>query len=488
MSVPRHTAYNIAGSVAPLLVSLITVPLYLNRIGLDRYGVLAICWLVLGYFSFFDFGIGRAAAQRIASMIDRSPEERSQVFWVALQIAALLSLAGMLVFLPLASILLGSIRAPSPELRAEVHDAIPWLVCCVPFGVLNSLLGGALLGRREFLIMNLLSAFGSSVTAVLPLAGAILIAPRLSVLIAAALIGRLVSSLMMLWVCRRAVPMLQPRRARIADVRALLSFGAWITISNLIVPLLMFWDRFVIGAMIGAAAVAIYVVPFNLVWQTILVPNALTGALYPRLAAAELPERRRLISRALSVNSLLMTPGMIFAELAVGPFLRLWIGPARGALAAPIAAVLLFGIWSNSFAVAPAAHIEAQGRPHIIAKFHLFQIIPYGLALFGLVRLLGPLGAALAWALRCASEPLVLFWLDNRQVPPTYALEALLLAAAIGVNLSLPMSSTLHWVALVSLLCAASTLVLIRHRGMAEEQLRAVGTLLWPRRLKTPRQ
>ena len=36
MSIVRHTSYNVIGAVVPIVVSLITVPLYLKLIGLER--------------------------------------------------------------------------------------------------------------------------------------------------------------------------------------------------------------------------------------------------------------------------------------------------------------------------------------------------------------------------------------------------------------------------------------------------------------------
>ena len=53
----RNTLLNIAGEAAPLLLGLISIPIVVRELGADRYGVLALSYLVVGYLSLFDLGL-----------------------------------------------------------------------------------------------------------------------------------------------------------------------------------------------------------------------------------------------------------------------------------------------------------------------------------------------------------------------------------------------------------------------------------------------
>lgn len=440
MSVARHTAYNFIGAVVPLAVSLVTVPLYLQAIGIERYGVLAICWLLVGYFGLFDFGLGRATAQKIATLAEAPDAERNRIFWTGTLLSGALSLTAIVVFLPLAAIGLGMMEVSDVGLHREITSALPFLVAAVPFGIAQSLLVGALEGRRAFLKINLIVSAGTIATAVLPLLTAIWIDPALPFLLGAALVARILVLMLLVLACLQAVPVHRPRIASSSEIRGLLNFGGWTTVSSVVGPLLVYWDRFAIGATLGAAAVAAYVVPFNLVWQIIVLPAALASALFPKLASSDPAESRRLSGQAVAVLAFVMTPATLLMVFGAPPFLTLWLGSELGIRTAPVACILLFGLWTNSFARIPYAHLQARARPRQIALMTLAEILPYLVVLYLCMRWLGLPGAALAWSLRCLGDAVALFWLDRSKMHTFRGLagQGLLVLVAIALSIYLP--------------------------------------------------
>src|SRR6267142_42930 len=128
-SIKRNTLINLAGATAPMLISLVIVPLYLRLVGEARFGVLVLVWLFVGYFEFFDFGIGKATANHMARLRDAPTSEREAAFWTGALINGMLGLLGGLVLLVAGhygvDVYFGD--KLSGELDNEIRMALPWM-------------------------------------------------------------------------------------------------------------------------------------------------------------------------------------------------------------------------------------------------------------------------------------------------------------------------------------------------------------------------
>jgi O-antigen/teichoic acid export membrane protein len=453
MSVARHTAYNLVGTGIPILVSIVTVPLYLHLAGAERFGVLSICWLLLGYFGVFDLGLGRAVSQRMAALRTADAATRSAIFWTGLLLSAAVGAAGTVLLIPAARFGLGAIRFGSPAVAAEVAAAVPWLAATLPVTLVSGVFTGALVGRERFGWVNAVEALSNALTMILPLALAAAWGMTLEKLVIGSLLARLACTALFALACRRAVPVLRPVAPPPGQAGALLRYGGWISVSGFVGPILSLWDRFAVGVVLGAAAVSAYVVPFTLVLRLTLVPAALARALFPRFAAADAREGARLAVAAVRYLAVLMTPLSLLLLLAVGPFLQLWIGRELAVRSMPVACLLVPGIWLNGFALVVLNLLHAQERPGVAARIHLAEILPYLVLLFAGMRLFALAGTALVWTLRTGIDAFLMFRFAGLGLRPLTALagHGALIALAAAAGLLLPLNAPVQVAALAVL-------------------------------------
>ena len=263
MSLSRNTSYNLIGSILPLLLSLITVPIYLRLVGIERYGVLQISWLLLGYFGLFDLGLGRATAFRIAAQRDAAPIARAETFWSAMVVNLAMGIVGGAILWMAARYALVDHAKVSVAMRAEMMDAVPLLALSVPVATMNGVLTGTLQGREKFLETNSISVTSTILFQLMSLLVAALWKPYLPALLLAALAARGLA-LGALWL-RCHAELLRCVAVRISStaMRDLLGYGGWVTLTAVFGPMLVIVDRFAMGAALGMATVAIYSIPYN---------------------------------------------------------------------------------------------------------------------------------------------------------------------------------------------------------------------------------
>jgi O-antigen/teichoic acid export membrane protein len=466
MSIRRYASYNLVAAVAPILVSFATVPLYLEAIGLERYGVLAICWVLVGYFGLFEFGLGPATSQRIAALADAPANEKSQTIWCALLLSLGLGILGGCLVYVFGGPLLTAIRSIESSLADELNRAIPWLAVLIPLTTSYGVLSGALQGSNRFKVMNLIGATGNVVVGVAPLLVAVLVGPQLPNLLETVVVGRGLTVAMLLMCCWRSVPMSVPALPSWARIESLAVFGGWVTATAIVVPILMGAEKLAIGWMAGATAVSIYMIPYNLISRLLVIPQSLASALFPRFALIPEHEVDATEYRALRSLSAILTPILVAGLAALPPFLDLWVGANIGQQSWPIGTVLIAGIWFNCCSFIPHSRLQGGGRPDVVTKISIGQLLPYLLAVYVAIRLAGPIGAAAVWSVRVAVEMFIFFAATGQPqrllstvLPPG----ALVLASAAAALLA-PFPSAVGIATQIVLLALAIGIAIIRLR------------------------
>jgi O-antigen/teichoic acid export membrane protein len=216
-----------------------------------------------------------------------------------------------------------------------------------------------------------------------------------------------------------------------------------VSVSSLLNPLLDTSNQLIVGAMLGAAAVANYSIPMTLATRSQVFATALARTLFPRNSRASQEEANQITRNA--TISLAYGFGMVCAPAIFlsGPFLRLWIGHRFAAPSESVGQIVMFGAWSNGVAFIPYGFIQARGRPHVTAKVGLVEIVPFLLVLWLLLSTMGLPGAAWAWTIRvtinCAALMVLSGCFDHqvwRLLPAV-----LLMSLALAIVQAVPMTT-----------------------------------------------
>ena len=456
--IARNTAYNLAGSILPIAVTLITVPLYLHQIGEARYGVLAIVWLILGYFSIFDMGLSRATSNLTAKLRDGKAEDRQTLFWTALIMNALFGVLGGILCWLLGGLLLEDVIKMPPELRTEVISAVPWIAAAIPILTVAGVLTGTLEGNGRFLTVNIISVIGSIMFALVPLTIALIWSNSLIWLIPAAVLTRVTFAIPLFVSALRSLPRPGFVKPSLSVGRKLVGYGGWVMVTNIIGPILEAADRMLIAAVLGVTAVTAYTIPFNLADRLRIIPLSLARTLFPHLStltADHAKQTARMSMRALGkVMALVLSLGILGMHL----FLSLWINTDFADKAAPVGEIILLGLWINGLAFLPFALLQSQGRPDLPAKFHALELIPFLGVLWLCMQWFGLQGAAMAWALRATIDAGLLF--GAARLPSSVVFDLLPAPFALGISwilaTMLPDQSMWKWgIGALLMLCLA---------------------------------
>lgn len=417
----RNTLINLAGEVLPFLVGIFTIPILVHGIGVARYGTLTLSAMAIGYFGLFDLGLGAAATKLIAEAL--GGDERAKIpnlFWTSLFLMFGFGACGAFLLVGSCSWLIEHLFRIPPSLRPEALHAFYLLALSLPFVISTASLRGTLAAFQRFDLINTVRVPAGIFSYVGPL----LVLPfshGLGYLVGIMVVGRLAEWAADFSLCLRIFPELwRERNFSSAAAAPMLRFGGWVTVSNIVSPIMVYFDRFVIASVISMAAVAYYAVPYQLASKMWIVAGAFQGVVFAAFSGGirQDPERTVvLFERALLLLLIALFP-LVLAIVALAPEgLRLWLGPQFSLASTGVLRWLAMGIFVNSLAWIPYSLVVASYRPDLTAKLHLAEMPFYCLFLWIILRRDGVEGVAIAWTLRALIDAAALFFMAWRLVP-----------------------------------------------------------------------
>ena len=421
MSLKKNTIWNLLGSGSPLVAALAFIPYTLAQLGDEGFGILTLIWALIGYFSLFDFGAGRAMTYEISRLQNQENGlELGKVQTIlksGLALTTATGLIGCLLIWLLAPQLAHDWLKISSRWQVDSQLALQITALGILPATITSGLRGAMEGMGYFMPSNvnkLLLGFSMFTT------------PAISIALHGLSLWQITLYLVLIRVFIVALGFIQLQHclklknyivatSTVAttsirqQIHELMSYGVWVSITGIISPLMMYGDRFFISALVGADQLSVYAIPQEGLIRLLIVPTAICGALMPLFSSIICREELQKTYRKNHQRMIIIMAVLCgLTALTIYPVLSIWISAEFASKAYPIALIFIVGALINGVATVSYTFLHAIGKTKLTAEFHIAELLIYLAMIYVLTKQFGLMGAAIAWVLRVTIDLILL--------------------------------------------------------------------------------
>lgn len=389
------------------------MPALIQSLGVEKFGILTLIWAVAGYFSLFDFGLARALTQpdRVEVAAKDESRARSSRSMLGLGIFAGIGIAVAAPFLSSQFVSSGDI--------AEVMHAFVWMALAMPVVALTSRYRGILETVGRFRLINAIRFPIGVFTLAVPLALVGRGDTRLDIISAVLCFGRIVACFVYGWYAVGSVPGSAGHGHVVRTlIKSLLSMGGWISVSNIVSPLIICVRLFALGFVVSAFALTFDATTQGLIFRVAIVLTAVAAELLQPFAA----ERDGADHSADKADVLQYSP-VIFALLRLltlilfffAPPLLAWgVSPEFASSSTGTLQILSIVSLASGLVRVPFAMLQGQGRAEIAAKLHVAELRRYLALLSPLIMHYGASGSAWTWLIRISADMVAMYHFCSR--------------------------------------------------------------------------
>ena len=417
-----HVLWNVVGLGLPLLMAVFAIPGLLALIGPERFGFLSLAWGLIGYAGVMDLGIGRATTQRVSELRNTAQAHQiPDVVATAIRITIASGAVGMLLILIAtmsgAHLLIDADTVPP----AEIGISMLLLAITLPMQAISATYRGINEAHLNFKEINILRIFLGVANFGAPYLVAIY-TQKIYWLVTTLVFSRFMALVIYRYLahrCMKAENHIEVGQYIKSHAQKLLKIGGWLTISGIVGPIMVQADRFFVGGLISAAAVTLYVIPYEVVIQTLIIVGAVTTVIYPVLtnlrqrSPAQANTVFRLWLFRIGSGMMLMTVAL---ACAMSSLLNFWVGDHITQQSVQVGQILCIGVFLNAIGAMYLSNLHAMGKIKETSVLHIIEFPIYIILLVSLINWLGIIGCAIAWVLRSAIDTAALIWLSNRKV------------------------------------------------------------------------
>ena len=332
MTVAKNVTTRYMAIVTDALIGLVLLPFNVHHLGPAAYGLWMLTASMTTYFSVLDLGFGGSVVRFVAHY--RAKRDARGLNEIASTLFVIFSVVGVIAYgvFVLLALNIGRFFTLTPDQIATGRSLMLIIGVYVSLGFPFSIFGGIINGFQRYDLNNLVGVGSSLIIAIINVT-MLLAGYSLVQLVMVTTAARIATYLVYRLNAYKVFPLLsiQPRLFLWSRVRELTGFSVYVSIIDWSNKLNYSIDAIIIGAYLGAAAVALWTVPQRLAEMLQRLTNQFNGVIFPVVVdsdAGQKPERLRTIfiqGTRLSLVTVIPLAAALF--LLARPLVLSWVGP-----------------------------------------------------------------------------------------------------------------------------------------------------------------
>ena len=397
----------------PLASTLISIPIFLEIYGNERYGVVTLLWLLVGTLGLFDLGIGPAVTILLSRRKRNVNAATFRYIRSAMLISLLIGLASAVLILLAVNQKTITMVGITENLYAEFKHSLLLLLFIIPLSTTSSVLTGLLAARERFFAINVSNIISTFVFQWLPLVLVYVFPPSVALVVCSITLAKILQFTILLTSQKIGIRRPLFKKIRMRETRIILGIGSWISVSKACAPVISATDRYVISSSVGVASIATYNLPYQIAEKIALFATTVTTLLVPKLSNKS-EDYKDLVGQ---ISQYIMVWISISASaiggLLIYPFLDFWVGAVTEYDFGLVPALLVLGFSLNVLAYVPFTHMQTNNKANAAAYLHLVELPIYLLLSIALTVKFGITGTAVAFVLRILADTLIMSSLSD---------------------------------------------------------------------------
>ena len=241
MSLIKNSAWNIGAVLLPAIVAFPVLGIISRKLGIEAFGVFTLIYALLGFASLLDMGISRALVRAISISRYDLHCVKSYLLTASVTVVIIGSFFGVSLYL--GREVVATFLNVTDSNFDSVVTSLSLASIAIPLLLLSLVWQSFLEGVERFQELSIIKIIMNTLISLFPLI-AIMVEQSIVYAVLGVLVARFISLLVFYAYTSREFKDINSVIFDVDKLKTLSKFGGWLTVSNIISPMMNYFDRF----------------------------------------------------------------------------------------------------------------------------------------------------------------------------------------------------------------------------------------------------